>query len=205
MCLPAPVNLMTVYPLRHERRLSVALSFRRPRRLHARVPGPHGFHGGEGLVPRRRSVGAKIMKHLTKLGDAMQMLSTRFTKFNEIVGDLGRVLSKFSSAKQIDLGFDSLAKGTDLKFEELIQRIRNDIPGPSTPGFRSNYQADNAKLLYDTLSNPWGSGNLPTPGMTNVFNSDGLGKGLGDILTGYPITGIKSLLGGTPGAVQDGG
>lgn len=158
-----------------------------------------------GIIVDAMSVGAKIMKHLTKLGDAMQMLGTRFTKLNEIVGDLGRVLSKFSSAKQIDLSFGSLAKGTDLKFADLINRIRNDIPSPGTQGFRSGYQADNAKSIFDTLSNPWGSGNLPTPGATNLFNWDGLGKGLGDIITGYPMTGFKSLLGGTPGAVQDGG
>lgn len=139
-----------------------------------------------GIIVDAMSVGAKIMKHLTKLGDAMQMLGTRFTKLNEIVGDLGRVLSKFSSAKQIDLSFGSLAKGTDMKFADLINRIRNDIPSPGTQGFRSGYQADNAKSILDTLGTPFGGG-------------------LGDILTGYPMTGLKSLLGGTPGAVQDGG
>lgn len=158
-----------------------------------------------GIIVDAMNVGAKIMKHLTKLGDAMQMLSTRFAKLNEIVGDLGRVLSKFGSAKQIDLGFDALKKGMNLKFDQLSGAIKNDLPFPGN-GFRSNYQGDNAKDIFDAMGNLWGSGKLPTSGMTNAYNFDVFGKGaLGDMLTGYPMTGLKSLLGGVPGAVQDGG
>ncbi|MEU5871753.1 hypothetical protein AB0A73_09355 [Glycomyces sp. NPDC047369] len=157
-----------------------------------------------GIVVDAMGVGAKIMKHLTKLGDAMQMLNTRFTKLNEIVGDLGRVLSKFAAHKQIDLGFDALKQGTNLKFDQLSSAIKNDIPLPGN-GYRSGYQSDIAKDAYDVMGNLWSSGKLNVPGMTGAYNLDVLGNPLGDILTGYPMTGLKSLLGGTPGAVQDGG
>jgi uncharacterized protein YukE len=164
-----------------------------------------------GIIADAMAVMAKISGHIAKLGQAMQQLSTRFTKLNELVGEIGKVLDKFGTAKKLDLGFDEIAKSTNLKFDQLSNSIWDDaVPTPNSGGFRTNYQLDNTHTIYDTLTNPWGSGNLPGDWATDTYNWKPFGEALGgnnlgDIITGYGLTGLKSGLSGTSDATDYGG
>jgi hypothetical protein len=154
-----------------------------------------------GLVADARSVMAKISQHISKLGQAMSQLGQRMGEVGEIIDDIGRALDRFGTGKKFDLNFSSLQKGMDLKFDALSKSIWDDaMPTPGTAGPRSNYRLDNTHTFYDTLNDMFGSGNLPTSWLNNAHSWNNLGN----ILTG-PMTGLKSLLGGGPGAIQDGG
>ncbi|WP_205325895.1 hypothetical protein [Glycomyces sp. YM15] len=155
-----------------------------------------------GLVADAMSVMAKISQHISKLGQAMSQLGQRMGKVGEIIDDIGRALDRFGTGKKFDLSFSSLQKGMDLKFDALSKSIWDDaMPTPGTAGPRSNYQLDNTHSIYDTMNDMFGSGNLPTGWANNAH----AWNNVGNILTGYPMTGLKSLLGGGPGAIQDGG
>lgn len=155
-----------------------------------------------GIVADAMSVFAKISQHISKLGQAMTQMSTRFSKLDELVGEIGRVLDRFGSMKKFDFNMNAIERTSDLHFDQLFKSIGDDaVPTPGSAGFRSGYQDQNAKTIYETMNDMWGSGNLPTPGLNNAHGWNSLG----DILTGYPMTGFKSGLGGTDEAVQDGG
>jgi hypothetical protein len=152
-----------------------------------------------GLVADAMSVMAKISQHISKLGQAMSQLGQRMGKVGEIIDDIGKALDRFGTGKKFDLNFSSLQKGMDLKFDQLGKSIWDDSsPTPGTAGPRSNYQLDNTHTIYNTMNDMFGSGNLPTSWANNAH----AWNNVGNILTGYPMTGLKSLLGGGPGAIQ---
>lgn len=161
-----------------------------------------------GIIADAMAVMTKISGHIAKLGQAMQQLSTRFTKLNELVGWIGKLLDKQGTAKMYGFSLDESMKSTDLKFGQLIKSIWDDaVPRPNSGGLWTNYQLDNTHFLYDVFSNPWGSGGLPGNWATDTHNwkpfGDALGgNNLGDILTGYPLTGVKSGMDGTSDATD---
>lgn len=142
---------------------------------------------------------SRLGEKIARLGQAMQGLMPRFSKLSEALDDAGKALSKFGA-----------------KVDGTFKGMHDDVLKSGTSGLPFK-QFDFQHSIYDTMSDPFGSGNIPgTSAGTGVVNQNvtpGLqwrdlnlidGKNVGDIIGGYPMTAGKGAMGGAPDAVQEG-
>ncbi|WP_030161615.1 hypothetical protein [Glycomyces sp. NRRL B-16210] len=170
------------------------------------------------VIAEAIAVIAKLADKIARLGKAMQGLAPRMGKVGQIFDDVGETVGKFGTKTNAKLMIKH--HQFDMKSMKIQDAALDSFKGsgPLGRGSVPQTQLPFQNKIYDTLTDPFGSGNIPGTSVVGKGLNQGVtppvvwrdltlidGKNVADIITGYPMTGIKGGMGGGPGALQDAG